>query len=197
MHTTTKTLASLFLASQGYAANGPLTEKVQEWFGFNEYASDNTTILRDLKGQTGWTTSGEGTEKTLLYQFSVAIEQYGADAILLPPKIGFLWALPTAKSKPDAQDWEVGEFYQPSTTTQKRYDCYNAEKTIDLTIGKAPSITKRTDVFGVVYDRAVDSGVLTLAKVQPTNVLSKPPDARWDLVPSKSSITSRKQTLVL
>lgn len=64
----------LMAALEGAKAQSPFTANSQTWFGLNEYDTDGTTVIRDLKGNTGWTVIGEGANKSVTYQFSIEIQ---------------------------------------------------------------------------------------------------------------------------
>ena len=69
-------------------------------------------MLRDLKGETGWSTIGGGDTKSMAFQIRFNLEQYGTGD--LPEKIGIFWAMPRATSTPEARLWEAGLFLQYS-----------------------------------------------------------------------------------
>ena len=73
-------------------------------------------MSRELKGQTGWTVTGDAGNQTLTFQLAMIVEQYGVTVTdVLPDDIGVFWALPTSDSTPANPKWDVEKLFHPSS----------------------------------------------------------------------------------
>ena len=64
---TSVAMLAFVLGATSAQDSSPFSENSQTWFGTNHFASDGTTVLKDIKGYTGWTTTGSGANKSVTY----------------------------------------------------------------------------------------------------------------------------------
>ena len=183
--------ALLSLLALYQVANGQTFDNELEWKGVSVYDSTNTsTVLRDLKGKTGWGYVGSGDTKTLEYNFSLELEQYGADN--LPEQVGLFWAMPEAISTPNEKKWEAGLFLQYSkNAAQKIQGSLEATGDIKLEVGSRPNYSG-TALQTITYDFDLTTTAISKTEGAGSGEIVNP---HWVLLEDKSRLEAKKWTL--
>ena len=145
---------------------------------------DGTSVIRDLKGSTGWFLAGEGKENILVFSFEMQIEEYGAD---LPDNLGVFWAMPMASSSPSAREWDVGIFLHGTDEGTKTQMDIKFSGEFDLEVGAT-----QTWIFSTVRENATFSYENNGPVTKIVDGITRP---HWKLSENQSSISPKKWSL--
>ena len=181
MRSQISSLATALFLSEGLKRNFAAAQNEVAWYGME--LGDDTTVSRELKGQTNWILNRTGKEQTLTFELGMVLNQFTGD---LPQYAGIIWAMPTADSIPADLEFEVGAFLngtEEGSQTKTQINFKNEGKIHEnfykLGFRQTWIFHKETQIATYAYD---SQGAVT----EVANEITVP---HWKLNANKSQIT--------